>query len=134
MIRFIVLLLALVLYSCNRGEESGSGDFIIVNNSSKTVQVETQKVPQLSDEIDTTVAISPHSSLLIFSDAIIGVNITPTTTYTKMKILLPDTDSLKSVYTQDPIDESKWEIEKQYSKEYGHTVNRFTFTDNLISE
>ena len=107
----------------------GSGDFIIQNMSAVSIRVEFTTVPQLGGAVDTSQLILPYSCDTIFSDAIIGRNVTPATSLSSMKINKDSLGILILIYSQDPIDESKWKIEKKYSGDFGHTDNTFKFTD-----
>lgn len=111
----------------------GNGDFIIQNRSRKLIRVEISKVLHLGGDIDTSEIIQPDSSKTIFSDAIIGSNVTPQKSLTGMRIYNDSIGTLSLLYSQKPIEESKWIIEKRYSGDFGYTKNTFAFYDSLIT-
>ena len=111
----------------------GSGDFIVHNKSNKLIRVEITKVSQLGGDLDTSELIESDSSRIVLSDAIIGSNVTPQRSISSMKIFEDSIGSMILLYTQDPIDESKWLIQKQYSGDFGYTRNVFNFNDSMIT-
>jgi hypothetical protein len=132
-----LLLLTIVLFagcSLNRFETDygGNGGFIILNKSSVLIRVETTKVTQLGGDCDTSAIIWPDSSKTLFSDAITGSNVTPQKSLSSINIYADSTGTMILLYFQNPIDESKWTIEKQYPGDFGHTRNTFEFHDSMI--
>lgn len=111
----------------------GNGDFIIYNKSTISIRIEITKVSQRGGGIDTSDIIRPDSSKTIFTDAIIGGNVTPQTSLSSMKIYKDGTGNLTLLYSQNPIDQSRWIVEKQYSGDFGYTKNTFEFYDSLIA-
>lgn len=130
-----LLLTIILLGGCspNRVEidYGGNGDFIVHNKSIVPIRVVITKVPQLESSIDSSAVIQPDSSRIILTDAIIGVNVTPQTSLSDMEILTDSAGTWILRYSQNPIDESKWKIEKRYSGDFGHTDNTFVFYDSL---
>lgn len=133
----LLILTMITFFNCSptrvETDFGGHGDFIIQNWSGKSIRVEITKVAQLGGEMDTSEIIQPDSSMTIFSDAIIGSNVTPQTSLTRMKIYNDSNGILILLYSQNPIEESKWTIEKQYSGDFGNTKNTFNFYDSLIT-
>lgn len=134
--RVLALIAFLVVIKCSlvkvETDYGGSGDFTVKNKSSFSIRVEFTLVPQHSSAIDTSGIISPDSSATIFSNAIIGNNVTPSMSLTALRIFKVENSALVLEYEQNPIDESKWKIEKRYSADFGHTDNTFTIADSMI--
>src|SRR5271157_3735587 len=87
---------------------------------------------QFTGRIDTSEAIPGYktdTSDLCFID---GKNVTPSTALVKMRIFKIQNNVLSLVYTQDPIDDSSWYIEKQYRGDFGLTINTFFMSDGLL--
>jgi hypothetical protein len=134
MIRLMAILCAAVIVSCLKPETiietdaGGQGDFIIVNHSSYDIKAVLYFVHQLGSGIDTSDAIRVDSTKNIYHGVAIGLNITPAQTMEMLEIYRIYPDSIHKVYTQYPIDESKWQMVKNYSGDFGNTTNTFEFT------
>jgi hypothetical protein len=132
MYRFTPMLALILIFGCNSPnieiDYGGGGDFIIINHSLYEIKAVLFLVPQLGNRIDTTEIIKVDSSKIVFHDAVIGSNVTPAVSFQAMDIYRVYPDSLSKVYTQNPIDESKWTILRNYSGDFGLTTNTFEFT------
>jgi hypothetical protein len=134
--RIIALIACVLMVGCSsvrvETDYGGSGDFIVKNKCSFSIRVEFATVLQRSSDVDTSGIIFPDSSETILSDAIIGNNVTPAMSLSFLKIFKVENSPLVLKYEQNPIDESKWKIEKRYSSDFGHTDNTFAFTDSMM--
>jgi hypothetical protein len=136
--KLFLLLTSILLGVCSPArvetDYGGNGDFIVHNKSIVPIRVAVTKVPQRGSDIDTSAVIQPDSSRIILFDAMIGSNVTPQTSLSDMEILTDSTGVWVLLYSQNPIDQSKWIIEKRHSGDFGHTDNTFVFYDSLVAE
>lgn len=124
---FLAVSIGALLVSCAR-DYWGSGMYLFENGSVEEVTVITY-TPHESTAFDTALSILPNAIDTIHDIAEVGCNFTPA----HLGWLRVYDSEWRLLYEQNPIDENLWAVERQYKKgSYGHTVNTFVFTDDMV--
>lgn len=128
---FFVFMCCFLLVSCRQVDYVSSGTYLLDNRSSYDVVVVFHH--KAREEADTSKLIQVGMLDTIYHIVTDPSYHTPwMLKYMKIFRCAENTE-MTLLYEQNPIDESLWTVERQYKKgEYGHTVNTFVFTDDMV--
>ena len=110
-------ILLIFISACFNKDKGGSGYYFVQNNSIEDFSVTYRLLPE-HGSFEDTVEVASNTQVELYHLFEIGINPRPSDAF--QSIIVLDLNQ-NIIYMQDPIDDSLWQADAQFKRNYGRT-------------